>query len=233
MGAGREKGMLLLQPEVLREQVARFDAMGLTIKFHAAGDRAVRESLRAIKYAREKNGYSGLMHNVGHNSFVKLSDIDVAREIGASLEFSPYIWFPSPIIDNIKKAVGDERMKRWIPVKDALDAGVLSVPGSDWNVVPSANPWLAIETLVTRQIPGGGGEVLGAQERISLSQAVNMFTYASARQMNMSNDTGSIELGKMADLVVVDQDIFEVPVTTIHKTQVLETYIAGELVFKR
>jgi hypothetical protein len=160
-----------------------------------------------------------------------MDDIRRARSLAATFEFSPYIWYPNPIIGDIRRAIGEERMKRWIPVKDALGAGALSVPGSDWSVVPSVNPWLALETLVTRQVPGGGGEVLGAQESISLQQAFDMFTMASARHMNMAHVTGSIEAGKRADLIIVDQNIFEVPITKLHETRVLHAFIDGEEVY--
>jgi hypothetical protein len=229
--AGREKGILMTPPEKLDAIVTRFDAMGLTVKFHAAGDAAVHEGVEAIAAAREAHGLSGLLHDTGHNSFVHMSDIQKAKQIGAAMEFSPYIWYPSPIIDDIQKAVEPELMKRWIPVKDALDAGVLSVPGSDWAVVPTVNPWIAIETLVTRQVPGGGGETLGAEERITLKQAIDMYTINSARQQYNSDRLGSIENGKLADLVVIDRNIFDVPITTVHDTKVLLTIINGEVVY--
>ncbi|WP_235506602.1 amidohydrolase [Altererythrobacter sp. Root672] len=228
---GREKGILMIPQDELNVMVTRFDAMGLTVKFHAAGDAAVRAGLNAIEATRNANGFSGYYHNVGHNSLVQPDDIKRARSIEAAFEFSPYIWYPSPIIGDIRKAVGEERMKRWIPVREALDAGALSVPGSDWSVVPSVNPWIAIETLVTRQVPGGTGEVLGAQERITLEEAIDMFTRASARQMNMDSATGTIETGKLADLVVIDRNIFEVPITTVHDTRVLRTFINGEEIY--
>ncbi|MBU0557134.1 MAG: amidohydrolase family protein [Alphaproteobacteria bacterium] len=230
-GDNRERGMLMIRQAELDKTMIDLDRRGFTVKFHAAGDAAVRAGLNAIEAARKANGPSGQYHNVGHNSFVKIEDIRRARAIGAAFEFSPYIWYTSPIIGDIRKAVGEERMKRWIPVKDALDAGALVVPGSDWNVVPSVNPWIAIETLITRQVPGGGGEVLGAQQRITLPQALDIFTRQSARQMNFDFATGTIEKGKLADIIVLDQNIFEVPVTSIHKTKVLMTFIGGELVY--
>ena len=228
----RERGLLMIPQEELNTLVTDLDRRGFTVKFHAAGDAAVRAGLNAIEAARDANGFSGQYHNVGHNSFVQMDDIMRARDIFASFEFSPYIWYPSPIIGDIRKAVGEERMKRWIPVKDALDAGALVVPGSDWSVVPSVNPWIAIETLVTRQVPGGGGEVLGAQERITLKQAIDVFTRQSAQQMNFGVATGTIEKGKLADIIVLDRNIFEVPITDVHKTKVLMTFIEGELVYQ-
>ena len=227
----RAHGLLQIPPNVLIPAVVRFDAQGLTVKFHAAGDAAVREGLDAIAAARKANGYDSLMHELGHNSFVKMSDIERARSIETTFEMSPYIWFPNPIIPDIRKAVGAERMKRWIPVKDALDAGALVVPGSDWSVVPSVNPWIAIETLVTRQKPGGGGEILGAAERITLKQAVDMFTVNSAREMGDRAREGSLEPGLLADFVVLDRNPFAIPITQVHDTKVRMTVINGEVVY--
>lgn len=228
----RAHGLMQVPPNILIPAVVHFDAEGLTVKFHAAGDAAVHEGLDAIAAARKANGYDSLMHEVGHNSFVKMSDIKRARGIQATLEMSPYIWYPNPIIPDIKKAIGPERMKRWIPVKDAIDAGALVVPGSDWSVVPSVNPWIAIETLVTRQKPGGGGEVLGAAERITLKQAIDMFTVNSAREMGDRAEEGTLEPGLWADFIVLDRNPFRIPITQVHATQVRMTVINGEVVYR-
>lgn len=230
--AADDKGLLMIAPEVLHPAVTWMDAHGLTVKFHAAGDAAVRAGLDAVAAARAANGFSGILHDVGHNSFVNADDIERARAMGAVFEFSPYIWFPSPIIRDIRKAVGEERMQRWIPVKDALDAGALSVVGSDWSVVPSVNPWIAMETLVTRQVPGAQGEVLGASQRITLEQAVELFTSAPAARMGTRNRTGAIEKGLFADLIVLDRNPFRIPIGEVHETQVKRVFINGELVFE-
>lgn len=224
------KGMLMVPPALLKSAVTDFDKLGLTVKFHAAGDAAVRAGLDAIEAARQANGFSGITHDVGHNSFMAMSDVRRARALGATLEMSPYIWYPNPIIGDIQKAVGPERMKRWIPVKDAIDAGALVVAGSDWAVVPSVNPWLAIETLVTRQAPGGGGDALGAVEKITLQQAFDLFTVNSARQMGTANLTGRIAKGLLADVLILDRNPFKIPVTQIHDVKVTTVIINGEVV---
>lgn len=228
----RAKGILMVPPGALKAAVTDFDRHGLTVKFHAAGDAAVRAGLDAIEAARNANGFSGLLHDVGHNSFVQMSDIARARAIGATFEMSPYIWYPNPIIPDIRKAIGEERMKRWIPVKDAIDSGALVVPGSDWAVVPSVNPWIAIETLVTRQKPGGGGEALGEAEKITLKQAFDLFTVNAARQMGNAAKTGTIEPGLLADVLVLDRNPFKIPVTDIHDTHVKMVLINGEVVYE-
>jgi len=231
MAPDRARGILMVPLETLKAAVTRLDAQGFTVKFHAAGDAAVRAGLDAIEAARKANGFGGLLHEVGHDSFVQMSDIRRGRDLAATFEFSPYIWYPNPIIPDIMKATGDDRMKRWIPLKDAIDAGALVVPGSDWSVVPSVNPWLAIETLVTRQKPGGGGEVLGAEERITIQQAIDMFTVNSAREMYASTRTGRIARGMMADLIVLDRNPLQIPITQVHETRVKMTLINGEKVW--
>jgi predicted amidohydrolase YtcJ len=128
--------------------------------------------------------------------------------------------------------VGEERMQRWIPVKDALDAGALSVAGSDWSVVPSVNPWIALETLVTRQVPGASGEVLGASQRITLEQAIDLFTSAAAVRMGIRNRVGAIEKGLLADLIVLDRNPFKTPIGELHNTKVKRVFINGEAVFE-
>lgn len=230
--AARARGMLMVPAQALKAAVIDFDARGFTVKMHAAGDAAVRAGLDAIEAARKANGFTGLLHNVSHNSFVQMSDFARAREISATFEMSPYIWYPNPIIPDIARAVGPERMKRWTPVKDAIDSGALVVPGSDWAVVPSVNPWIAVETLVTRRAPGGSGEALGEVEKITLEQAIGLFTVNSARLMGDRNRTGSLEKGMLADLVVLDRNPFKIPITQVHQTKVRMTVINGEVVFQ-
>ena len=229
--AGREKGLVQVPPQDLNALVTHFDAIGMTVKFHAAGDAAVREALDAIEAARKANGVTGVVHDVAHNSFVAADDIKRVRGLNAAQEFSPYLWSMSPIMESVAKAVGPELMKRTYPIKEALDAGVLAVPGSDWSVVPSVSPWIALETLVTRRPPGGAGEPLGAQEAISLKQAIDMFTINSARQQYNSDKLGTIERGKLADVIIIDRNIFDVPITTVHDTKVEMTIIGGEIVY--
>lgn len=226
------KGIVMIPQAELNRVVTDLDRRGLTVKFHAAGDAAVRSGLDAIEAARKANGFTGLLHDVGHGSFVQMSDIERARALAATFEFSPYIWQPNPIIPDIAKAIGPERMKRWIPFKDAIDAGALVVAGSDWAVVPSVSPWAAIETLVTRQQAGGGGEVLAPEERITLEQAFDLFTVNGARQMGNAGRTGRIEKGLLADVIVVDRNPFMIPVTDIHKTRVTTAIINGEVVYQ-
>lgn len=227
------KGMLMVKQEALDQAVTRFDRLGLSVKFHAAGDAAVRAGLNAIEAARRANGFSGRLHDVGHCTFVARDDLARARAIGATFEVSPYLWSPSPINDSIAAAVGPERIKRVWPVREMIDAGALVVPGSDWSVVPSVNPWLAVEALVTRERPGGSADAFGKPQAITLAEAIDLFTVNSARHEGVEDRLGRIEPGMLADLIVVDQDPFEVPVTRLHDTRVLKTIVNGAVVYER
>lgn len=226
-----EKGLLLIPQNVLNKAVTDFDRQGLHIKFHAAGNAAVRSAIDAVAKAREMNGMGGAMHHVGHNSFVDMADIPRVRDLQMSWEFSPYIWYPTPITADIEAAVGKQLMKRFIPIKDAVDTGALVVVGSDWSVIPSVNPWLAIETMVTRKQSGAGKQSLNKQQAISLEQAFRILTHNGARLMGHSDQVGSIEVGMQADIIVTERNPFEVPITEVHSTKVKMTFIEGEKVF--
>jgi predicted amidohydrolase YtcJ len=224
-------GLLLVKQDVLNAAVSRFDKMGMTVKFHAAGDAAVRAGLNAIAAARAANGFSAQMHNVGHCTFVSKEDIARARSIEATFEVSPYLWGPTPINDSITAAVGKELIKRVWPVREMIDSGALVVPGSDWSVVPSVNPWVGIETLVTREVPGGSSNSFGKAEAISVSEAMELFTANAARQERTANQLGRLEKGMLADMIVVDQDPYSVAPTRLHDTHVRMTFINGEKVY--
>jgi hypothetical protein len=224
-------GMLLLEQSVINEAVTRFDEQGLTVKFHAAGDAAVRSGLDAIAAAREANGMSALHHNVGHCTFISKEDLSRAQALNATFELSPYLWSPSPINDDITKAIGPERIERVWPFREAIDSGALVVAGSDWAVVPSVNPWIAIEALVTREEAGGSDRSFGKPQAIGLNEAIDLFTVNSAKHMGTEKQLGRIEPGMLADFIVVDRNPFEVPATELHRTEVLMTFIDGEKVF--
>jgi hypothetical protein len=232
MGPGDGKGLKLIPEDTLFPAVTAFDRQGIQVKFHAAGDGAVREAVEAIAAARKANGDMGPHHEIGHNTFIDPADVPRGRDLHFTWELSPYIWWPTPITSvDIAKAVGPERMKRLWPMRDVLESGANVVTGSDWPVVPSVNPWLAFETLITRQVPGATGDPINPGQRITREQAMAVFTRNGAAEMGRLDKGGTLEAGKLADLIVLDRNPLTVPVGEIHQTRVLATYIAGELVY--
>ena len=234
-GVEPTRGMLMIPAEKLHPMVIRFDKEGLTVKFHSAGDWAVRAALDAIAAARKANGPNGPTHDPGHLTFVSPTDLTRAKSLRATLEFSPYLWSPSPINDDIIKATGNERIKRVWPVREGINSGALVVVGSDWAVVPSVSPWIGLETLVTRKAVGGArpGESYGPGEAITVKEAIRLFTVNGAKQMGLGTEVGALEVGKLADFIIIDRNPLEVPVTEIHSTVVEQVYINGRKVFQR
>jgi len=226
--ASRAKGSLIIAPEAIKQRLTRYDAAGLTVKLHAAGDASVHAALDAITAARKANGAYGPHHEIAHGNFILPADIGRARDLRATFEFSPYIWFPSPPVQDLYHTVGAERMARFTPVREALDAGARVVIGSDWPVVPSMSPWVAIETLVTRETPGGGATSLAPSQKVSVAEALRMMTVSAAMQLGVGDKVGTLEPGRQADFIVIDRDIFAIPPREIHATKVLLTVIAGK-----
>ena len=113
-----------------------------------------------------------------------------------------------------------------------LDAGVNMIYGSDWpSVVPSPSPWPGIEAMVTRQDPyGKAAATLGAEQAIGLADALRIFTLNGAQAMRMEQHSGSIEVGKFADMIVLDRDLFAIAPEQISDTQVVATVFEGRVV---
>lgn len=229
------KGEIMMPQDELDAATIRFDAMGLTIKYHAAGDAAARAAIDAIEAARKANGASDQRHEIGHASLMHADDIARLASLNGVAEVSPILWYPSAFVEEGHYMIGAERLERLWPVKPYIDAGILTVAGSDWPAaVASANPWPAIEALISRTNPYGDmpGEVLGAENAVNLETAIRMYTRNGAIAMKAGEIAGSIEPGKSADMIVLEQNLFEIPVEAISETRVVMTVFEGKTVFQ-
>ena len=233
-GAPTTKGLLLYTQDQLDHMMAALDADGMTVKVHAAGDRSARAVLNAIEYTRKKNGNSGLRHEIAHAGFVDPTDIPRFVKLNAVAEISPYIWFPSVKTESIIRAVGNRAEHYW-PVRTMLQDGVNVVAGSDWpaGALPDMNPWVGMEGLISRRNPWGAFPgVLWKEQAITLEQALKIYTVNGARALKLGNVTGSIETGKSADMIVLDQNLFDIPVDRISDTKVEMTLFEGHVVYR-
>ena len=223
------RGKLIFQPEELNPDVVRLDAMGLSVKIHATGDRSVRAALDAFEAARDSNGNDDIIHEVSHAELIHKDDLPRFAELNVAAEMCPILWHPIPGL-TWELWLGPDR-KVW-PVKDLLEADALVTYGSDWSVVPTPNPWPGIEAMVTRAEPvGNGTETLWSEQGIGLADAIRIFTINSAIANKVGATSGSLETGKDADFIVLDRNIFEVPITEVSDTQVLVSVIGGETLF--
>jgi len=169
---------------------------------------------------------------VQFSGYIHPDDLHRFAELNVTADLSPYIWFPSPIMDSVIGAVG-ERGERYWPVKDLIDSGANLLTGSDWpSAVDNMNPWPGIEALVTRKNPfTDSGQALWAEQAVTLEQALKIYTLDGAKAYRLDHLTGSIEVGKSADLIVLDRNLFDVPIETISDTQVKATWFEGREVF--
>ena len=202
---------------------------GLTVKIHATGDRSLRVALDAFEAARKANGDSGLIHQVSHAEMIHADDIPRFAELNVAAEMCPILWYPIPGLD-WELWLGPDRSKVW-PVKSLTEAGALVVYGSDWPVVPTPNPWPGIESMVTRSDPTGASDVQDWPEQaIDLDTALKIFTINGAVAGKVGDSSGSLEIGKDADFIVLDRNVFEVPISDVGETQVLLSVVGGETV---
>jgi predicted amidohydrolase YtcJ len=225
-------GTLRLNPEELTRDVIDLDKQGLTIKIHSTGDRAVRVVLDAFEAARKANGDSGLRHEVSHASYIHPDDYARFKALNVTAELCPIMWYPGPLVDAMIGVLG-ERGKRFFPIRSLYEAGTHLIYGSDWpSVVPSPSPWPGIEAMITRQDPEGVREgSLWAEQAIDLPTVIDIFTINGAIAMRKSDITGSIEVGKSADFIVLNHSLFEIPPQEISDTTVYRTVFQGRVVY--
>lgn len=228
-------GELHLDVDTLTTDLIELDKRGYTVKIHTAGDGSVRAALDAIERTREATGNSEKRHELAHAGYIDEADLPRFAELNAVADFSPVIWHPSPIIDAVIMALGRERGERYWPVRDLLDSGAAVLAGSDWpSAVPDANPWVGIEAFVTRRDPRGDAPgTLWAEQAITLEEAIYIYTVHGARAMLLEERIGSIEAGKDADFIVLERDLFEIPIDEVGETQVAQTWFNGRLVYER
>jgi len=226
------RGKLNLTPEHITDMVVDMDKRGLRVIAHCTGDGASDVFLDAVAEARRRNGYSGIRHQCAHSTLLHPGNLKRFQELNVIAEFSPAAWYPTPFASGARSGYGQERLKRIYDFKGVLAAGGIAVMGTDWPVA-SIDPWLALETMVTRQNPWNQEpDYFG--EPISLEQALQVATLNGAYAMGLEHLTGSLEVGKSADLIVLDRDLFaQGPRNYIHRTQVQLTFIEGQLVYDR
>jgi predicted amidohydrolase YtcJ len=206
---------------------------GMDVHVHALGERAIHEALNAVSAAREAYPDSPTNFVLVHLEVIAEQDVPRFGELGVYAQTSP-LWFSYDEFG--KQFVSDDQFQRYWPVRSLEREGARLAFGSDFPAtglgIAGLHPLLNIETGHTRQIAGQPDSPVQprASERLSLESLVRGYTLGPAQMLHMEDRIGSIEVGKMADLVVLDQDIFAIDVYAIHKTRVLLTVMDGQIV---
>ncbi|MDN3643091.1 amidohydrolase [Lutimonas halocynthiae] len=211
-------------------EVEKFDLMGLGISAHATGDAANRQLIDAIDRVKMKHGKVNARHQLAHASLIDPDDYKRLKDLDITAEFSPVVWFQTAYTKAVTPLLGPERMSRWYPMKSVIDNGGRITMGSDGPLMWQ-DTFTRLQGAVTRKDPSKDEEALALNEAIDLPSAIKAMTLNSAYIMNMEDMVGSLEIGKYADIIILDQNLFEIPVEEISATKVLKTILAGKEVF--
>jgi predicted amidohydrolase YtcJ len=223
---------LLLDPERLADWVTELDAAGFVVKMHSVGDNATRRGLDAIAAARSANGSSGLRHELAHCAFVDPADRHRFAALDAVAEVSPKLWVPNANTPLQERALGTERLEQCHPIKSLLESGATVIFGSDWPAAaPDANPWTGLAGMLTRRdTTGAFAGTIGADQAITLEQALPIFTTNAAAALGMAGETAQLKPGAWADFIVLEQDLSDMTPEEIGSVQVQETTWKGKTV---
>jgi len=221
-------GMALVEPEELKQIVTRLDKEGFQVHFHSIGDAAIRQVLDAIEAARRANGARDSRHHLSHIEVFHPDDIPRFRELGAIANFQPLWALADGYMKDLTLPVLPPETHRWIyPIRSLLRSGAVVAFGSDWSVT-SVNPLEGIEVAVRRANWTRPEEKpFMPDERIDLKDAIAAFTINAAYVNFQEKRTGSIEPGKLADLVVLNRNLFAIDPSQISETRVVLTLFGG------
>jgi predicted amidohydrolase YtcJ len=231
------RGRSFVDPEELKAAVTRLDAEGFQVHVHAIGERAVREALDAFQTARETNGANDHRHHIAHIQVIHPEDVPRFRELGVTANAQPLWAVHEGQMDHLTiPFLGPERWTWQYPFGSLVRSGTRVAMGSDW-AVSSPNPLWEMHVAVNRISPSeyqygeGNAEPFLPEERLDLPTAIAGFTINSAFVNHLDDLTGSIEVGKRADLVVLDRNPFEHPEDRIAEARVVRTLVDGQRVF--
>lgn len=223
-----KQGELLIDPAHFGELVSAADARGWLVHIHAIGDRAVREALNGIEQAR-RDRQSGITHSITHlqlvnpREFARFKPLDVI----ASMQL---LWAAGDdyTLDMVKPYVSAFAFRYQYPAHSLLLQGATLAGASDWPV-SSPNPWAAMAQAVTRE---GEKGVLNADERLDRETMFYAYTLNAARAIGQEQRIGSLAVGKQADFILLDRDVFTVDAKALAETRVLKTWFGGREVFE-
>jgi predicted amidohydrolase YtcJ len=201
-------------------------AAGLQAQTHAVGDETIDLILKSYGRVNAETPLRPLNWAIMHLFHPSDAALKSMAEIGITATMQNH---PVLLGHNQRRWWGDERAAYAIPIRKAIDAGVLVGGGTDGPVVP-VDPFLSMWWMTTRQVLKG--YVLGVEHAITAREALQLYTINNARIMGVDKDQGSIEVGKLADLAVLSQDILAVPPDRIRETRALMTVLGGRIVYR-
>lgn len=216
--------------EELNEMVKKAYDAGHDVSIHAIGDKANDMVLTAFENAYDPEVGDARRFYFVHATLVSDTFIERAAKLPCVISIQP-VWLEN-FVNFGELRLGKERANRLFPIKDMIEGGLVVAGGTDAPVC-STNPFAGIECAVTRQAVGRDDVTLGADQAISVYQSVELVTKNAAYWVSEENRKGTLEVGKVADFIALDRDIFAIDPKEIHATEVLRTVVDGKTVFER
>jgi predicted amidohydrolase YtcJ len=218
---------------VLKQLVLALAKAGISPEIHAIGDRAGRHTLDAYAYVRRFHRYDGVRLQMAHAEMVDPADYDRFAKLDVTADMG-FQW-AKPAFDSIDAAqdyLGPARFNRMEPEGILYRHGATVAQGSDWPV-DKLDQFFSMEVLVTRRGTLGGKYAgpLGQVPGVPVKAALRMFTINGAYALGADGETGSLERGKLADMVVLSQNLLKIPSSRISDTKVLRTILGGRTVY--
>jgi predicted amidohydrolase YtcJ len=227
-------GEPMIQPDRMNELVADAFTRDVPVHVHAIGGGAIRMSLDAIEAARASTGKLDVPAAIAHMDFVDVADIPRFAELNVVAQTSIQWAAADPSYQNIGAFVGMDIVEAAYPVKSLIEAGATQTFGADWPAsayLSTYKPLTLLEVAVTRQLPGElEMPVRNRKERLPVEEAIKSLTIRSASQLSAADEIGSLEVGKKADLIMLEDNLFDIDNHRIHQARVALTVMDGRIV---
>lgn len=226
-----QRGATLLDTALLNELVARLDRDGFDVHMHVMGDRAVRAGLDAIASAMAANGMRDRRHELAHDEVIAPNDLPRFAALGVIANMQPAWAWNDPVNQDAERKLGSRRARLLVPMRSLLDAKARVVASSDWPA-PTMNPLEGIQIAITHRPLDGSSASWHPAQRVSLMQMLKAYCVDAAWALRLEHESGSITVGKSADLIVLERDLRHVDPMALHNVRVLLTLLEGAAVYR-
>ena len=232
------RGTTTITPEEITDDMAYFNELGVGMIVHVMGDASAAQLVTAFEQVRERNGDNGAPLHLSHALMTQPAEIERLSNVSDSCIDFIALQYPHPsMIGSFMPPIGQERYETFLNARSAADSGMSYSFGSDWPSVlePNLNGFFQMQAWVTRSDPGNPDSgTLNADQAITLEQAVWGYTRGGIECLGFDwpDKLGSIEAGKLADFIVIDSNIFEIPIEEVKDTSVDLTVVGGRAVYE-